>query len=270
MTGMCIFFVLPVFKCSVSCGTGIQVRKIECVLPALANGPHPDYLHSQNGDDDDDNTNKEKNDQIESLSDAPSNGFIHKSMRILSNEQISIDCDPKLKPIAAHSCTTGIECTTIINDNIDSSSHEEADRITNVSNENEDENRDENMNENGKNNDNTQINGDDDDNESTNSKSDNVEDAEDVNVDQNAYETSVEGTNDNAEENVDGKSYSEETEGTEVFCDIQWLFLHFIFYVGIIPCIFWSLKITNVTNHDDLFLGSVIIQVRFFFHFSLI
>lgn len=199
-----MFFLF--FKCSVSCGTGIQVRKIDCIIPALANGSH-NLDNSQNGGD----GNKEKTDHIESLSDAPGNGLIDESIQILTNEQISMDCDPKLKPIATQSCTTGIECTTIINDNIDGSSHEEAD--TNTSNEN----------------DNAGI---DNDNENTNSESDIVDGVDEVNVDQNVYEASVESTNENGEEDIDGNNASAETNAgvesddsdeTEVFFDIQWL-----------------------------------------------
>ncbi|XP_031629319.1 protein madd-4 isoform X3 [Contarinia nasturtii] len=193
--------------CSVSCGTGTQVRRIDCVLPALENASQADYSHSQN--DGDGNANDEKNDHIESFSVASSNGLIQQSMQMLTNEQISMDCDPKLKPIATQSCTTGIECTTIINnDNIDSSSHEEADRITNASNENENENE----------NDNTEIDGDndrvdhEDDNENTNAESDNIDDTEDVNVESNAYETSVEGTNLNVEEDGDGNAENASAE----------------------------------------------------------
>lgn len=236
------FFSYFKFKCSVSCGTGTQVRKIDCVIPALENGSHADYLNSQNddgyGDGDVGNANDEKNDHIESLSDAPSNGLIQQSMQIFSNEQISMDCDPKLKPIATQSCTTGIECTTIINnDNIGSSSHEDADRITDASsNENENENENEDMNVNGNENDNTEIDGGDvdndridheDDNENTNAEADNIDDTEDVNVQPNV-ETSVEGNPDeDADGNIENASAesiagvdSEEkadTEETEVF-----------------------------------------------------
>ena len=213
---------LPVFKCSVSCGTGIQVRKIDCVLPALANGSHTVYVHSQNVDS---NNNDEKTDHIGSLSDAPSNELNDESMQILSNEQISMDCDPKLKPIATQSCTTGIECTTIINGNIGSNDHEEVDRITNASTENENENE----------NDNTET---DSDGKNMNTETDNVENSEDVSVDQIAYETSVEGTNENFEENTGSNTEnaspednsgaeSEELNESEVFHRI---FIHTIFF----------------------------------------
>lgn len=195
---------LPVFKCSVSCGMGIQVRKIDCVLPALANGSHTVYIYSQNVDS---NNNNEKTDHIGSLSDAPSNGLNDESMQILWDEQISMECDPKLKPIATQSCTTGIECTTIINDNIGSNDHEEVDRITNASTENESEN------ENG--NDNTAT---DNDVKNMNTEADIVGNSEDVSVDQIAYETSVEGTNENFEENISSNTENaspEDNSGAE-------------------------------------------------------
>lgn len=215
---------LPVFKCSVSCGTGIQVRKIDCVLPTLANGSHTVYIHSPNVDS---NNNDEKTDHIGSISDAPSNGLNDESMQILSNEQISMDCDPKLKPIATQSCTTGIECTTIINDNIGSNDHEEVDKIPNASTENESENENEN--------DNTAT---DSDGKNMNSETDNVENSEDFSVDQIAYETSVEGTNENFEENTGGNTEnaspevkygveSEESNESEVF---YWIFIRTIFF----------------------------------------
>lgn len=274
MIGMCIFFVLPVFKCSVSCGTGIQVRKIDCVLPASVNGSHTDHLRSHNHRHDNNNNNNEKNDHIESLSsDAASNGPIDASMQILSNEQISMDCDPKLKPIATQSCTTGIECTTIINDNIGSSGHEEADRITNASNENEqeieieneNENESENENENRNENDNTEI---DNDGENTSPEADNVEEPEEVSVDQNAYDASVESTNENVEVDTDDNTEnvgaernlrpeSEETDEQEVFfwgqftlfCSFYYRFSS-IFFLRI--CMFLSFKITNITNFGVL------------------
>lgn len=202
-------------------------------------------------------------------------------MQILSNEQISMDCDPKLKPIATQSCTTGIECTTIINDNIGSSSHEETDRITNASVENENENvhendgndddddgqeetevvegEDEKQHENEHENDNSAT---DNDNENTNSEIDNVESSEDVNVDQ--FETSVEGIHENAEKNAgsnienvsaegNGEAESEELDESEVFylrifhpyCffnAIAYSFMHVVFY--------FTSKITNVTNYS--------------------
>lgn len=206
---MCIFFVLPVFKCSVSCGTGIQVRNIDCVIPALANGSHIDYLHSQN---DDGNNSDNKNDRIDALSDAPTNGLIDKSVQMQSNEQISMECDPKMKPIATQSCTTGIECTTIINDYIGRSNHEEDDKITNASNEEDNENENDSDNENGSS---TSI---ENDNENINSETDNNEGPEEVNVDQNPYEASVEAANERAEEDLDSnvENASAETNiGTE-------------------------------------------------------
>ncbi|XP_055302393.1 protein madd-4 isoform X2 [Sitodiplosis mosellana] len=194
--------------CSVSCGTGIQVRKIDCVLPALANGSHTGYIHSQNVDG---NNNDEKTDHIESLSDAPSNRLIDESMQILSNEQI--DCDPKLKPIATQSCTTGIECTTIINDNIGSSSHEEVDRITDASTENESENDNEHDDEDGKENENeNDSTATDNDGENTNSETDNVESSEDVIVDQMAYETSIESINENVKDNTGSNTENASSE----------------------------------------------------------
>lgn len=273
MIGMCIFFVLPVFKCSVSCGTGIQVRKIDCVLPASVNGSHTDHLRSHNHRHDNNNNNNEKNDHIESLSsDAASNGPIDASMQILSNEQISMDCDPKLKPIATQSCTTGIECTTIINDNIGSSGHEEADRITNASNENEqeieieneneNENESGNENENRNENDNTEI---DNDGENTSPEADNVEEPEEVSVDQNAYDTSVESANENVEVDTDDNTEnvsaernvrpeSEETDEQEVFFWGQFTFFRSFYYrllfifVFLRICMFSTFKITNITN----------------------
>lgn len=239
-----IVHFLPVFKCSVSCGTGYQIRKIDCVVPStLGNGSHTDYLHTHNG-----NKNNRKNDHPELLSDAPSNGLIDESMQILSNEQTSMDCDPKLKPIATQSCTTGIECTTIINDNIDNSSHEETDRISSENenehengneDENENENGNENENENENENDNVQIDNDNGngngngENDNTNSATDNAEGVDDVNIDQNTYETSVEVANEDDEGGSDGNvenasiegntggGDSEETEDTEVFRYIQ-------------------------------------------------
>lgn len=255
MIGMWIFFVLPVFKCSVSCGTGIQVRKIDCILPASSNASHSDYLHSGGGTIGggggggnnvgidgvasgsrnidanimvNGNNNDEKIDHIETLSDASSNGRnIVDPTQILVNEQISMDCDPKLKPIATQSCTTGIECTTIINDNIGSYSHEESDRITSASSENENDNENDNVNENlnGHENDNTAV---DSDNENVHLESENVEATEDVNVDQSPIETSVEVTNEQIEEDADASNenasveanagtVSEEVEEIEVF-----------------------------------------------------
>lgn len=231
MIGMWIFFVLPVFKCSVSCGTGIQVRKIDCIVPVSVNASHADHLHNQHGSGvggggDTDastlnaNNNDEKIDHIGSLSDASSsNGRIDEpaQQQILFNEQISMDCDPKLKPIATQSCTTGIECTTIINDNMGNNSHEEdAERIIDASNENDNDNENEN--------DNTGI---DTDNENAHSESENVEATEDVNVDQNPFEASVEANNEHIEEDAEGSNEnisaetnpgagSEEVDETEV------------------------------------------------------
>lgn len=217
------------FKCSVSCGIGIQVRKIDCVLPVSVNGSHPDHLHSRNtAAAADDNNNNEKNDRIEPSSDAASNGPIDESIQILSNEQISMGCDPKLKPIATQSCTTGIECTTIINDNIDSgsSSHEEPDTITN---ENENDNGNENVNSNSDPNENENDNTDlDNDDENTSQESDNVEGPEDMGPGQNVFEASVEATDEHAEEDAEGNTEnisaengaaaeSEEVDETEVF-----------------------------------------------------
>lgn len=218
------------FKCSVSCGIGIQVRKIDCVLPVSVNGSHPDHLHSRNtAAASDDNNNNEKNDRIELSPDTASNGPIDESIQILSNEQISMDCDPKLKPIATQSCTTGIECTTIINDNIDSdsSSHEEPDTITN-GNENENDNGNENVNSKSdpNENDNTDLDNDD---ENTSQESDNDEGPEDMGPGQNVFEASVESTDEHAEEedaegnteNVSAENgaaaESEEVDETEVF-----------------------------------------------------
>lgn len=178
----------------------------------MVNGSHTN-LHSQsNGDSDSD----DNNDHLESLSDTPSNGLTHidESMKILSNEQNSMECDPNLKPIATQSCTTGIECSTVIIDNIDSSSHEKADRVTNASseNENEDEDKDENEDVNEDDNENTGMdNGNDNDN--TNSETDNAENVKDVNVDRHTYETSVEITNENDEEGADGNTENDGVEG---------------------------------------------------------
>lgn len=213
------------FKCSVSCGIGIQVRKIDCVLPVSVNRSHPDHLHSRNtAVAADDNNNNEKNDRIQQ--DAASNGPIDESIQILSNEQISMGCDPKLKPIATQSCTTGIECTTIINDNIDSgsSSHEEPDTITNE-NENDNGNENVNSNPNENENDNTDLDNDD---ENTSQESDNVEGPEDMGPGQNVFEASVEATDEHAEEDAEGNTEnvsaengaaaeSEEVDETEVF-----------------------------------------------------
>lgn len=166
----------------------------------MANGSHTNLHSHSNGDIDSDDSN----DHLESLSDTPSNGLIDETMKILSNEQISMECDSKSKPIATQSCTTGIECSTVINDNIDSSSHEEADRITNASseNENEDEDKDENEDVNENENENTGMdNGND--NDYTNSETDNAE-----------GETSVEITNENDEEDADGNTENAGVEGS--------------------------------------------------------
>lgn len=194
------------FKCSVSCGTGIQIRKIDCIVPISSNGTNSDYLHSRNSsgagsigivDGSDIGTanvmvniykNDGKFDRIESLSDASSND------RIILNEQISMDCDSKFKPIATQSCTTGIECTTIINGNIGSYGYEESDRITHTSNEKENEYIYENGNEyenvNANENDNT---GNDSSSEELHMESVNVDITEDV--ERSPFEVSVENTN---------------------------------------------------------------------------
>lgn len=43
----------------------------------------------------------------------------------LTNKHLSIECDPQFKPIETQQCTTGIECTTIINENSANNSHED-------------------------------------------------------------------------------------------------------------------------------------------------
>lgn len=171
---MCIFFVFGSFspfsllqfsKCSVSCGTGIQVRKIDCIPSVSWNASHTvKHLHRPNGsgggsggvgnkdnDGNANNNNNGKNGRIELLSDGQNVPATQ-----LTGATISMGCDPKLKPIATQSCTPGIECTTIINANIGgeasggsnddgNGSNEEFNQFTNVSNENADANENGNV-----------------------------------------------------------------------------------------------------------------------------
>lgn len=200
-----IFFILPVLKCSVSCGTGIQVRKIDCILrPAIVNDSNSDYMHNNND-----------NSHISILSDASSNESIDST--ILSNERISMDCDPTLKPITIQPCTTGIECATVINEDIDSdynennsnNSNEDVDKTTKHSDDiDDDDDKSKNENEN-KNED----------------SSDNVEEIE-TGIDQNVYETSVEKSNESTDrdngnngsmENGDGLEEIDKVNENEVF-----------------------------------------------------
>lgn len=188
---------------------GIQVRKIDCVLPPNNTA----YLRIHNA-------GNGKNGQ--SLSDTAASAPIDESTH--SAEQMSMDCDPKLKPIATQSCTTGIECTTIINDNIGSGRHEDDDRITNASHENEQENDGDEEEED------KDIGAADNDNEQ--SQTDNVDQLEEVNVDQAAYETSAERNNDPTEEDVESNTgnasaesqtldESSEADEVEVFYDLR-------------------------------------------------
>lgn len=104
---------LPVFKCSVSCGIGIQVRKVECISTINANGQSIDYLNGNSSG-------------IVSISD---DNERHSSTAAIAATDADngestgqlLQCDPKTKPIAKQSCTTGIECSIIIttNDNSD-------------------------------------------------------------------------------------------------------------------------------------------------------
>lgn len=108
---------LPVYqKCSVSCGTGIQVRKIECVLPISASstiatismatmngqGSGVDYIN-------DDSVGSTTYFDNSGGSYSSGNGYGITNMsrtNILNNFQ----CDPKMKPPATQKCTTGIDC----------------------------------------------------------------------------------------------------------------------------------------------------------------
>lgn len=110
---------LPVFqKCSVSCGTGIQVRKIECVLPISASstiatmsmasingqGSGVDYIN-----DDNIGSTTYFDNSGGSYSSGGGNGYGITNIsrtNILNNFQ----CDPKMKPLATQKCTTGIDC----------------------------------------------------------------------------------------------------------------------------------------------------------------
>lgn len=222
-----IFSILffPVFKCSVSCGIGIQVRKIDCILPAILNASHSQIadgnrnngiVHHHHHSSSSSSTSigsasigaGDGASAITSLSDEQnSNSFsdnVDESM--LSNEPISMDCDPKLKPIETQTCTTGIECTTTTSSTtpIDfittNNSHEDNDKITNTSNENGMENETENIN----------------------SKNDN----ERSEPDPNAFEMSVEENNneesievDDTETNGDGGGGSAENSAAAIESD---------------------------------------------------
>lgn len=128
---------LPVFyfflKCSVSCGTGVQVRKVECVSMAMAmampqqqqmanmsstsaNGQNLDYFISDNvsGNNNNDDNNERRVDASEMLqaNGNEANRNTHGQAAATVNGQ-HLKCDPKTKPIATQPCTTGIECSTI-------------------------------------------------------------------------------------------------------------------------------------------------------------
>lgn len=130
---------LPVFyfflKCSVSCGTGVQVRKVECVSMAMAmampqqqqmanmsstsaNGQNLDYFISDNvsgNNNNDDNNERRANVDASGMLQAngnEANRNTHGQAAATVNGQ-HLKCDPKTKPIATQPCTTGIECSTI-------------------------------------------------------------------------------------------------------------------------------------------------------------
>lgn len=136
---MASFFSPPTFflKCSVSCGTGVQVRKVECVSTTMAmampqqqqqltpnstssngNAQNTDYYLSDNvsgnNNNDDDNERRVSNGASETLQ---ANGNVANrntdgQTAPAANGQ-HLQCDTKTKPIATQPCTTGIECSPI-------------------------------------------------------------------------------------------------------------------------------------------------------------
>lgn len=223
---MCIFFVFGSFslfsllqfaKCSVSCGTGIQVRKIDCISPVSLNASHTaKHLHRPNanggagggsgvGNNDNDSNNNGKNGRIELLSDGQNVAATQ-----LTGATISMGCDPKLKPIATQSCTPGIECTTIINANIggeagggsdidDNGSNEEL----NISNENENGNAN-----GGENDERNEDNSNENEGETANEN-------ENVNQEENENSSTDIGESDADSNNGNDHSETDQTEVTE-------------------------------------------------------
>lgn len=180
------FLILPVLKCSVSCGIGVQVRKVECILPTIVNGQNDSnendqstsLLSSSNGFDKTDSLSEIANDET--------------NTGTYSNENLPIGCDLQSKPIATQQCTTGIECATIINENINGNSHEDV-AVETVNSSNKHKNHDA-----------EHVNG------------------EHINVDENvdvSIETDVDDDMDAEAANLDNKGDgdSEEIEETEVF-----------------------------------------------------
>lgn len=139
--------------------------------------------------------NNNDNSHISILSDASSNESIDST--ILSNERISMDCDPAFKPITIQPCTTGIECATVINEDID------IDKTKNNNNDDFDE---------------TTKHSDDiyDDKSKNENGSDSVEEIE-TGIGQNVYETSVEKSNESTDRNNDNNGSIEHGDGLEEF-----------------------------------------------------
>lgn len=130
---------LPVLKCSVSCGIGVQVRKVECVSTTMAMattqqqqqptnivstnayGQNLDYYLSDavsgNQNNNDDNERKMSMDAIETQqsngNDASRNNDGQATIAMTTVNGQHLQCDQRTKPIATQPCTTGIECSPI-------------------------------------------------------------------------------------------------------------------------------------------------------------
>lgn len=255
---MCILFLCSscsFFKCSVSCGIGIQVRKIDCILPAILNASNAqitDGNHNNgNGHQSASIGSAGDDDAITSLSNEPnSDSFIdNMDESMLQNEPISMDCDPRLKPIETQTCTTGIECMTTTttttttttmepttpNDFIvtnNDNNHEDNDKIASASNENGMEKETENINLEIENNERSELN----------SNSHPFE----ISVEENIESTEVDDNNNNnnqyAQHSVSADDSaamdSEEFEyGNEVFQSIVKFSFNISFYFWLVFCL---------------------------------
>lgn len=109
---MCVFlfFHSLLLKCSVSCGTGIQVRKIECIAGESSN--INDKNDSRIGE------NRNGNNSIGgSGDDGP-------GVTMLNTATIT-ECELSTKPAERQSCTTGITCSNTDDETEDESEEHE-------------------------------------------------------------------------------------------------------------------------------------------------
>lgn len=176
-------------KCSVSCGTGIQVRKVDCILPVNANDSTADKAYSQNAGV---RSDYNAHGHITSLSDASNNESIDSAMVLGPNERFSMGCNAKWKPITIQPCTTGIECTTTIanrNDESVDNAGTNNDHTTNVDRTTTIPSDDETVAI-----DRMPVNGNQD------SSVERIDESIDANVEQSAFEASVESDNGNVNE----------------------------------------------------------------------